>query len=261
MRHRLLYSLLIWLLAVVSCASPIGPAPGDQSRSTISYQPLPTQPPVPLSVSTVDKFVFWVMTMNSTQVDDVIKQIAPVASDNAIVDAVASRLSFTNSGSVAHQLVYLSILGQMKNERAIAPLRDYIYANNCAVLEQLDRAKTDQAKTTVMDTCALLKSHAVNMIAYINTPAARQTVLAAASNHPSKPVRLSAINSFLYNAGDSPAAVELVTRYVRPDERIFVGLPRLDPGTSLKEFDHRVAQFYRQHPDQLPPPPRQDEQR
>ena len=94
---------------VVTCASPTGPARGNQGPSATSYQPLPAQPPVPLSASTVGKFVFWVMTMNSTQVDDVIEQIAPVAADNAILDAVASRLSFTRPGSVSRQLVYLSI--------------------------------------------------------------------------------------------------------------------------------------------------------
>ena len=45
-----------------------------------------------------------------------------VASDNSVVDAVASRLSFTQPGSVDHQLIYLSVLGQMRNERALGPI-------------------------------------------------------------------------------------------------------------------------------------------
>jgi hypothetical protein len=244
-----------------SCASLSRPAPGNQSPSSFSYQPLPTQPPIPLSVSTIDKFVFWVLTMNSTQVDDVTKQIALVAADDSIVDAVAARLSFTNAVSVEHQLIYLSVLGQMKNERAIAPLRDYVNSSECPVFEQINQEKIPSLSTSVLDTCAMLKSHAINMISYINTPVAREVVLQAVSDHPSKTVRISAIDAFLYNAGDSPAAIQLVGRSVRSDERIFIGLPRLDPGTSLKEFDQRVERFYREHPEQLPPPIRKEEQR
>jgi hypothetical protein len=248
-------------LVLFSCAGPIQPGPGNQSPSFFSYQPLPTQPPVPLSVSTIDKFVFWVLTINSTQVDDVTKQIATVTADNSIVDAVSSRLSFANPGSVDHQLIYLSVLGEMKNERAITPLRDYVYSGECPVLEQIHQGKSRSRNTSVLDTCALLKSHAVSMISYINTPAAHQVVLQAISDHPSRAVRISAIDAFLYNAGDSPEAMQVVSRSVRPEERIFIGLPRLDPSTSLKEFDQRVMQFYREHPEQLPPPIRKEEQR
>lgn len=259
-----LISLLAGCFILFGCGKPTRPTPGNQSPSFFSYQPLPIQPPISLSVSTINKFVFWVLTMNSTQVDDVTNQIALVAADNSIVDAVAARLSFTNPGSVDHQLIYLSVLGQMKNERAVAPLRDYVYSSECPVLEQLEQInqeKSPSVDTSVLDTCAMLKSHAINMISYINTPVAHQVVLQAVSDHPSKAVRISAIDAFLYNAGDSPAAIELVGRYVRPDERIFIGLPRLDPATSLKEFDQRVERFYHEHPEQLPPPIRKEEHR
>jgi hypothetical protein len=253
--------LVLFSLVLFACAIRTRPGPGNQSPFPISYQPLPTQTPIPLSVSTIDKFAFWVLTMNSTQVDDVTKQIALVATDDSIVDGVAARLSFTNPGSVDHQLVYLSVLGQMKNGRAIAPLRDYVYSSQCPVFEQINQVKGGSLNSSILDTCAMLKSHAINMISHINTSAAHHVVLQAVSDHPSKALRISAIDAFLYNAGDSPAAIQLVGRYVRPKERIFIGLPRLDPATSLKEFDQRVARFYREYPEQLPPPIRKEEQR
>ncbi|HSS17217.1 MAG TPA: hypothetical protein VLQ29_09580 [Candidatus Dormibacteraeota bacterium] len=91
--------------------------------------------------------------MNSTQVDDVTNQIALVAADNSIVDAVAARLSFTNPGSVDHQLIYLSVLGQMKNERAIAPLRDYVYSTECPVLEIISSRVTTETQPQLNRLC------------------------------------------------------------------------------------------------------------
>jgi len=181
-----------------------------------------------------------------------------VASDNSVVDAVASRLSFTQPGSVDHQPIYLSVLGQMRNERALGPLRDYVNSTACPVNEDLRETGSVSRASTVLDVCAMLKSHAINMISYINTAAAQEIALQVVANHPSKSVRISAIDSFLYNSGDSPEAIQVVSRYVRPEERIFIGLPRLDSSTSLQEFDRRVEQFYRDHPEQLPPSPRKE---
>lgn len=252
LRVFLILSLVLGILTSTGCVCRRS---SNDSPHLFSYRPLPTQTPIALSPGTVDQFVTWVLTMNSTQVDDVVQQIALVAGNNSVVDVVASKLSFTQPGSIGHQLIYLSILGQMRNERAIAALRDYVYSTECHVVEQLQQRGTPASATTVMDVCAMLKSHAINMISFINTQAAQEIVLQTIANHPSKSVRMSAMDSFLYNAGDSPAAIELVTRYARPEERLFVGLPRLDPSTSLKEFDRSVAEFYRAHPEQLPPAP------
>lgn len=256
-----LISLVAGCLVLFSCTYLIQPSPGNRSPSTFNYQPLPTQPPVPLSVSTVDKFAFWVLTMNSTQVDDVTAQIALVAADDSVVDAVAGRLSFRNPGSVGHQLVYLSVLGQMKNPRAITPLHDYVYSTDCPVLEQINQEHSQSLNTSFLDTCAMLKSHAISMVSFINTQIAQQVVLQAVADHPSKAVRIAAMDAFLYNAGDSTAAFALVNSHAQPADRIFIGLPRLDPSTSLKEFDQRVVQFYRDHPDQLPPPLRGEDRK
>src|SRR5690242_17330183 len=108
------------LLPAVGCIKQSGNLPD------IKFTPLPTQTPVALDVSSVEKFVDWVATMPSTQVDDVKKQLALVRSDPKVVDAIAGKLSFSNPGSYGRQLIYLSMLGEMKNERALSPLQEYL---------------------------------------------------------------------------------------------------------------------------------------
>lgn len=221
----------------------------------ISFVPLSKQTPVHLEVSTVEKFVDWVSTMPSSQVDDVKEQIALVKSDPKVVDAVAGSLSFRNLGSYGRQLIYLSILGEMKNERALGPLGDYLNSRECPVFEERAaiRPALGVPKTSIFDPCAGLKAGAVSMIAYINTPAAKVVVLKTIGDHASRTVRLSAMNAYLYNNGDSAEAIAAARQRARPEEVKFVGLPRLSSDTDPKDFEARMARFYTEHPEERPP--------
>jgi hypothetical protein len=228
----------------------------DDNPPVIQYTPLPTQAPVQLETTTIEKFVDWVSTMPSSQVPDVKEQIAKVASDSVLIDAIAGKLSFDAPGSYGRQLIYLSILGEMRNTRALGPLQAYLNSGDCPVFEERSAVLpvSGSGNTTYFDSCAGLKSTAVNMIAYINTTLARNIVLQAVRSHPSRAVRLSAMNSYLYNNNDSAEALELVKQYARGNEVRFVGLPRLAPQHSLKDFNERVARFYEKYPEERPQP-------
>jgi hypothetical protein len=203
----------------------------------------------------VEKFVDWVATMPSTQVDDVKKQLALVRSDPKVVDAIAGKLSFSNPGSYGRQLIYLSMLGEMKNERALSPLQEYLNSRDCLVFEErlVAHPPAGGPRKSFLDACAGLKSAAAKMIAYLNSPAAQNVILKTISEHASRTVRLSAIDAYLYNNGDSVEAVAKVRQYVRPEELMFVGLPRLSPETDRADFGTRLARFYREHPGELAP--------
>jgi hypothetical protein len=233
------------------------------------YASLPVQTPVHLEAATVEKFVDWVVVMPSSQIPDVEAEIAKAASDAALVDAVASMLSFKLPAAYGRRLIYLSVLGQLKNPRAIPALDAYLNSPECPVFEEQRQqgaaagSPAGEVRTSYFDACAGLKSAAVNMLAYLNTPAARELVLQAVQSHPSKAVRLSAMNSYLFNNHDSVEALAAVRQRTRKEEMKFVGLPRLAPQFSLKEFNARVAQFYNEYPEErqqpvpakLPPKP------
>jgi len=238
----------------------VGCAKKDKGKlPTISFVQLPKQTPVHLEVSTVDKFVDWISTMPSSQISDVKEQISLVKSESTVVDAVAAKLSFRNLGSYGRQLIYLSILGEMKNERALRPLQDYLNSRECPVFEERTTIHpvSTAPKMSVFDACAGLKAAAINMIAYINSPAAKVVVVKTISDHASRSVRLSAMNAYLYNNGDSAEAVATARQHARPEEAKFVGLPRLAPDTDRKEFAARLARFYTEHPGERPPQPKQ----
>lgn len=253
-RHPWLTGLtLLSLPAGCRKSNPINPSPAHATSS-------PKQTPVHLEVSTIEKFVDWVSSMPVSQVPDVKKQIALVASDTTLVDAIAGKLSFQTPVSYGRQLIYLSILGEMKNEHALPALSSFVNSKDCLVFEERGLLKADSSQgTTYFDYCAGLKSAAINMISYINSQSARQIVLRAIHDHPSRAVRVSGMNSFLYNQNDSTAAVELVRRHARANEAKLVGIPRLEPQSNLKEFGDRLARYYAEHPEDAPQLPTREE--
>lgn len=242
-------SMVVLLCLAAGCGKKEGKLPA------VTFTPLAKQTPVPLGVSTVDQFVEWVATMPASQVEDVKAQIAAVKSDPKVVDAVAAGLSFHNPGSYGRQLIYLSMLGEMQNERALGPLQSYLNSRDCLVSEE--RVAVQPApngpQTSMFDGCAGLKARAVSMISHLNSQAATAVVLNAIREHPSRTVRMSAIDAYLYNAGDSPEAIATAKRQAKPDEVKFVGLPRLSPDTNRQDFEERLTRFYSEHPEEQPP--------
>jgi hypothetical protein len=91
------------------------------------------------------------------------------------------------------------------------------------------------------------------MIAYINSAAAQVVVLKTIGDHASRTVRMSAMNAYLYNNGDSAEAIAAARQRAKPDEVKFVGLPRLSSDTDPKDFAARLARFYTEHPEERSP--------
>jgi len=242
-------SVVVLLCLAVGCGKKEGKLPA------VTFTPLAKQTPVPLGVSTVDQFVEWVATMPASQVEDVKAQIAAVKSDPKVVYAVAAGLSFRNPGSYGRQLIYLSILGEMQNERALGPLQSYLNSRDCLVYEEVVavRAAPNGPKTSMFDGCTGLKARAVSMISHLNSRAATAVALNAINEHPSRTVRMNAIDAYLYNNGDSPEAIATAKQRAKPDEVKFVGLPRLSPDTSRQDFEARLTSFYTEHPEEQPP--------
>jgi hypothetical protein len=245
-------TLAFGVILFTACGKKYGPLPD------IQYQPLPKQAPVRLDVSTLDAFVDWDATMPAAQVPEVQAQIALVKADTNVVDAVAGRLSFQNLGSYGKQLIYLSILGEMRNERALAPLHDYLYARDCPVFEEriaLHLPPPGGPQESIFDACAGLKSAAVNMVSYLNSEAANRAVLNAVGDHPSRAVRISAINAYLFNHGDNDQAVAAVRQVTRPEEAMYIGMPRLTADANSAEFAARLERFFAANPGERAPQP------
>ncbi len=93
------------------------------------------------------------------------------------------------------------------------------------------------------------------MLAAIRSQEALEKVLAIASEHRSRAVRLAALDAYIYNHDDSPEAVGRARAAARPREAKFVGIARLERDSDPRQFEAKVRKFYENYPEECPPSP------
>ena len=101
----------------------------------------------------------------------------------------------------------------------------------------------------------MLQAKAIDGLAYLRNPEADNEVLRAAGKHPSRIVRAEAIDAYLWNHQDSAEAKATLARYVRPDEKVFLDRVRRGDGEGAEQFNPKLAQFLKAHPELAPPKP------
>ena len=218
---------------------------------------LPLPPPKALTADTVEEFIQWVAAVPVSETQRIRDAIAPARGDDALHIALINRLftlPVTDFGR--HQLL-LSTLGELRRPDSADYLIRFVNLPGDQIIPLPPRQQgTGGLCTSYLDYCSGLQARAVEMLAYLGTSQALEAVLRAASAHPSRPVRLAAIDAYLYNHQDSSDAMERASAVVRQDEAMFVGLPRRSSLSDPAEFQARLADFYKRYPSEVPPSPR-----
>jgi hypothetical protein len=240
---------------LASCAS-LPPRSADDAPPRFAGpipQPKPPKP-VSLTVQTIDAFLGWAQTVPVSQTHVITQQIAPAAGNDQIVDALAEQLLKFPVTDISRHLILLSTLGEMRNARAIQPLIRFISYTGPMFPPLPEAAQKESTFISVLDYRAVLQARAAEMLAYIGGPGLPAT-LDIASKHPTREVRIAAIDAYLFNNSDSEDAKAALRSVVPPSERALIGLPRRTKNRDQKAFDERVRAFYEQHPEEIPPVP------
>ena len=125
---------------------------------------------------------------------------------------------------VGRHRVILSTLGELRNERALRRLEEFIWYEG----ELTPRGPQPQERRACMFESSgtkLLQSRAAEMLSYLATEAAAKATIRVARDHPKLAVRAAAIDSHLFNHGDSPEVADQLRIVVRSSDRPLVGLP------------------------------------
>jgi hypothetical protein len=212
-------------------------------------------PPPKLTDETIEEFLQWVAAVPVSDAQRIRDAVALARNDDAVHSALLSELftlPVTDFGR--HQLL-LSILGELRRPDSTEHLIRFVNLPGDQVIPLPPQQQGGGLCTSYLNYCAGLQARAVEMLAYLGTSRALEATLQAASAHSSLPVRLAAIDGYLFNHQDSPEAVEHVRASIRQDEAKFVGLPRRDKDSDPDEFQARVADFYKRYPAEVPPRP------
>ena len=254
---------MIWCLACVISASAFAAENGQEPSGLGLTQPSEglSKPPfvsresvvnLPLlTAKTIDDFLGRVGAIPHSQAESIRAAVARAAADQAVVEELLKQLLTTPITDVGRHLMILSTLGELRNPRAVEPLKEFIWSDRPLVPPQQPGESVD-TRTSFFDHDGALRARAAEMLAYIGGRDADAAVLEIAARHPGAEVRIAAIDAYLFNHADSAEAKEGLARIVRAEERKLIGIPRFKRGMDVSQFDQLVTDFYRRYPEEMP---------
>lgn len=255
-RSYTIFALALVSLATACALRPVTPHSSDDDLPR-SFGPIvnPKPPnPVALTAASVDDFLIWVQGVPQSQTALIREQIAQAANDNAVIEALATRLIDIPVQDIGRHLMILSILGETRNPRAVDPLNRFVWFKDPLVREP-NKVLGPGIHTSRFNYDGGLRARAAEMLAYIGTDSALQATRDVVRQHPGQEVRIAAIDAYLFHYQDSEEAKAELQRIAEADERKLIGIPRRTRDMDVKDFDARLHAFYERYPEERAPVP------
>jgi hypothetical protein len=164
------------------------------------------------------------------------------------VKAMARQYRQLPAEAIERRLMVLGMLGEMKRSDAMAQLREVVWA-------PLPPAKPQAERLTERDLEEMVQVKAVQGLAYLATPQADAAVREVIEKHEALHVRVSAIDAYMWNHGDSPKTAAELYRLLPADLHLYVERPRFHRGMGREEFTRRLRVWQEKWGSQPQPAP------
>jgi hypothetical protein len=259
---RLIDSLLAGLEKLAVCfltwIRPTRPLVLPNSLKPPVFNPdrIPRLAPINLTPETVDSFVRWVAAVPVSQAQLIRDQIAAARNDERVLGALLTHIHTLPVADFGRHILLISILGELRHPQSVESLGTFIELPRERIFSNPQTNCCGSSTTYDLDYAASLQARAVEMLAFIRTREALEKVLSLVSQHPSKVVRLAALDAYVFNHGDNPEAIERARSVARPDEAKFVDRARRERGGDPHAFEAKVQTFYRKFPEEIAPNPK-----
>jgi hypothetical protein len=197
--------------------------------------------------TTVGKFVDWAAGSSAGEEDKVRNGIAAASKQDAVAVALCELVNASMKVNHARALVGLALLGEMKNSAAVDCLKRIV---------DLPLPTTGmKIEGEIQEAVALaqLQMKAIDGLAFSPDSAAQDKVMQVAASHPSKAVRAEAIGAFLWNAQGSADARAKLEVKLKNEDKIFLDRIEKGPGQKPEEFNAKLDEFMKKHPEVKPP--------
>jgi hypothetical protein len=170
--------------------------------------------------------------------------VARLRQQPGAVEAMARQYQQLPAEEIEQRLVVLGILGEMKRSDAVAQLREVVWA-------PLTPAESQAERLTERDLEEMIQVKAVQGLAYLATPQADAAVREVIKKHEALHVRVSAIDAYMWNHGDSPATAAELYRLLPAALYPYVERPRFHRGMNREEFARRLRAWQKKWGSQL----------
>ena len=242
----------------------------EHPRCRPNPDPTPNEPPplgrppvfdiqsqATLSSDTLEEFILWAAAVPIAHVDLIRQRIARCHGDDRLVDVLLDALWRLPVMDVGRHRIILSILGELKHEKALKRLEEFVWFQG-ELTPPPPHSEPRKACMFEPFGTEILQSRAAEMLSYLGTAAASEATIKVARDHPKIVVRAAAIDAHLFNHGDSRETADQLRKIVRASDRHLVGLPRKVRDGDLEQFERSVFEWYEANPEHRPPKPRQD---
>lgn len=159
--------------------------------------------------------------------------VASLRRQPGAVQAMARQYRQLPAEAIERRLMVLGILGEMKRSDALAQLREVVWA-------PLPPIESPPEGLTERDLEEMVQVKAVQGLAYLATPQADAAVREVIKSHEALHVRVSAIDAYMWNHGDSPETAAELYRLLPADLHPYVERPRFHRGMNREEFMRKL---------------------
>jgi hypothetical protein len=258
------FVVALGLFVTAGCKGP-EPAPSVRSRAPEARHQAAPRPselqaearrtPVPplQQDGDVGKFLDWLGGAQASEMEEARGAIQRAGDNEQVLLALTREVERTELVDSTRALVALALIGEMRTPPAVLVLVRFVNRPFPTQGSVVDGQIVEQVRL------AKLQAKAVQGLAYANTPISNAAVKKVIKEHPSRAVRAEAINSYLWNHGDSEEAKQELIYSVRPEDKLL--LDRVRRSTeSPEEFNRKLTAFLQKHPEAIAPIPIQTSQ-
>ncbi len=238
MKKYLLCFLIIGLFAHKSYSQKETPPMGLKQATTVTKAKQ-----AELTVNTIDAFILWASGSSKKEREVVRTQIVNAKSKGKISDGLFERFYKVEQKDFSKAVIILAIIGELRTPEAIEPL----YKIATATVPPRSADAHNQLEET--DRVEMLATKAVEGLAYFNTPNTDELVRKIIATHPSRTVRATAINAYLYNKRDSKEAKEQLRGIIQKGDENRLDATRLIANQKSANFNQKAAEFYSKYPE------------
>lgn len=218
-------------------------APPEFERSQAEFKNMS------LDDNNVYDFLVWAATSPRVQKEAVRAEIAARSGDEKISTQIQKLYPEILRDDFDFALVTLGVLGELKAKNSVKFFAGVLNQGYPA-----DKTAADPGLTR-REAIELLQSKAVQGLAYLGDDAATAIVLEAARSHPSRAVRSTAAEAFMFNAANKDDARKKLEDTLRAEDKVFLDTVSKGAMRNQEEFNKQLAEFYQRHPNEQFAPP------
>jgi hypothetical protein len=214
----------------------------DSSRALAIVRAIPLRASIDTVERALPRLIAAIGSSRRADMPLVREALAQLRRRTNAVAAITRSLDRAERSNFVWRRSLLEVLGELQRPDAFPVLRTIAWA------PLPDREKGAGERTTARDHEEMLQSVAVRGLAFIRTdageviPSVNDEVIKLAVEHPSLVVRIAAVDAFLWNHGDSPAARARLQEALPREMHGYITRPRLQRSLDPEAFGRATRQ-------------------